>query len=122
MTLAEAREALAAVLSTVEGVDVRARPIGSPVAGDGWVVVQWLVPADFTSCSVTLAAVVVLGADQARADEFLEELAVPLVDAVTSSSLCPADVSLEPRTVVAGQAATPLFVAVITLILEVARA
>ena len=119
MNLSAARQALADALSVVSGVDVRPRPFkAAPKAGDGWVVVQRLAPSTFSACSATLAAVVVLSADETKAEELLDAQAVGLVDAVTSS-LNPADVSLEPQAVVVGQTAAPLYAAVLTLTLEV---
>lgn len=119
MTLTEARTALAAVLSTVDGLAVRARPIPTPRAGDGWVVVTRLVPADFTSCAATLTAVVILGPDVARAEELLEMYGVAAVDAVTSSDLHAADVSLEAQALIAGSPATPLYAFVLSVTLPV---
>lgn len=116
MSLSTARQALADALSDVEGVTVRPRPSkAAPKPGDGWVTVQRLAPADFTACTATLAAVVVLSADEAKAEESLETLGVALIDAVTDSTLNTADVFLEPQAVVVGQTATPLYAAVITV-------
>jgi len=119
MTLTEARTALAAVLSTVEGLDVRARPIPQPLTGDGWVVITRLAPADFRSCAATLTAVIILGPDPARAEELLEVYAVPAVDAVTSSDLHAAEVSLEAQALIAGTPATPLYAFALTVTLPV---
>jgi hypothetical protein len=119
-TLAEAREAVATALSTVVGVDVRARPwrsAGKP--GDGWVNVTRVVPAGFVGAYATLSAVVILSADDVDAEASLDVLATTLMNAVTGSDLNPADVVLEPATVPVGQSATPLYVLVLTLTLEV---
>jgi hypothetical protein len=115
VNLSSARQGLAAALSTVTGVTVRARPSkAAPKAGDGWVAVQRLAPADFSSCMVTLAAVVVLASDQVKAEETLDTIGVALIDAVTESSIYPADVFLEPETLAVGQTAAPLYAAVVT--------
>ena len=120
MTLTEARQGLADVLSTVEGLDVRARPtVLTPRAGDGWVVVTRLVPADFTSCAATLTAVVILGPEVARAEELLEMYGVAAVDAMTGSDLHATDVSLEAQALVAGTLATPLYAFALTVTLPV---
>jgi hypothetical protein len=116
MSLARVRQALADALIDGAGVSVRARPSKAvPKPGDGWVVVQRLTPADFTSCLATLAVVVVLSADEAKAEESLDTLGVALIDAVTSSTLNTADVSLEPQAVIVGQTASPLYAAVLTV-------
>jgi hypothetical protein len=119
VNLTAARQALAAVLSTVEGVTVRARPVkAAPTPGDGWVSVDRIAPADYSSCSATLSAVVVLAADELLAEERLEQLGVALVDAATSD-LGAYDVALQPELLVVGTTAAPLYSAVLTLTLPV---
>lgn len=119
MNLVEAREAIAAALSQVEDLHVRARgPVRSPRQGDGWVTVARLAPADFTRSTVTLVAVVVLGADDVLAEELLDTWAVGLIDAVSGGEIPVADVALEPVLLpVDGGGA--LHACTITLIMEV---
>lgn len=119
MTLTTARAAIATALSTVSGLDVRARPIKTPKAGDGWVTITRIVPADFSACLATFTAVVVLGADSAKAEELFESYGVDVIDAVTSSTLNPTDVALEPQALVVGDQASPMYVLALTLSLLV---
>lgn len=118
MSLAEARAAVAAALSTVSGLTVRTRPVATPKVGDGWVVVTRLAPAAFTACAATFTAVVILGADEAAAEGLLETYGVACIDAVTSR-LQAADVSLEAQVLLAGTTSTPLYAIAVTLTLEV---
>ncbi len=119
-TLGVARAAIATALSTVSGVDVRARPWkGVGKAGDGWVTITRLVPADFSSCYAIFAAVVILSSDEVKAEAALEDQATALIDAVTASDLDPTDVELEPSVLTVGQASSPLYAAVLTITLEV---
>lgn len=118
MTLTEAREALAAALSAVDGVTVAARPsAAAPQPGDGWVVLSRLAPSTFTACTATLTAVVTLGADEALAETLAETYAVALLDAATTGSLNPTDVSLEPQALVGGTGV--IYALALTLTLEV---
>lgn len=115
-TLTQARQALADALSAVPSVTVRPRPGKAvPKPGDGWVTVSRIEPADFLACTATLAAVVVLSADEVKAEDALNDMGVALIDAVTSSSLNTADVQLDPQAIVVGQTASPLYAAVITV-------
>jgi hypothetical protein len=121
--LAAAREAVAAALSAVSGYNVRARPFrGHYRAGDGWVTVGRVAPADYTTSAVTLVVVLVLGADELAAESRLEDDAVALVDAVTRGDLDlqTADVALEPASFVVGAPPAPLYGATLTLTTEVA--
>lgn len=86
-TLAEARQAMADLLSAVDGVERVEASSGRALlrAGHGWVNVGPVTPARFGGvCNVTLTAVVVAGADKASADEALNTLLVPCLNAVTS--------------------------------------
>lgn len=122
MTIAEARAAIAAALSTVDGYDVRARPWrAAERPGDGWVVITSVRPGEFFSAvSVTFRAVLLLSADQLVAEESLETDAAALVLAVTKAeTLLPANVDLSPVEIPVGTARTPYFAAVLTLTMEV---
>jgi hypothetical protein len=82
MNLADTREAIADALSTVDGYNVRPRPLhGRPVTGDGWINVLSVRPSteSFTGYMVQMTAVVVLSTDEATAEEHLEEDAVELL-------------------------------------------
>jgi hypothetical protein len=96
-TLTEAREALADALNSVQDVHVRARgAVRSPRQGDGWVTVGRLTPDDYTRCSATLTAIVVLGSDEDLAEQLLDTWAVQLLDAATKGDLPAAEVFAEP--------------------------
>jgi hypothetical protein len=117
-TLGQTRSDIAAALSTVSGVSVRTRPVTTPKAGDGWVVVTRLRPSRFAGCAATFTALVVLGADELQAETLLEQYAVPLLDAATETIPC-GDVSLEAQTVVVGATAAPLYALALTMTIEV---
>lgn len=121
MTLTEARQAVATALSTVAGWNVRPRPLrAAPKAGDGWVVLNRLEPADFTRSTATMTAVLILGADEAKAELRLEQDATALINAITGADdLAPADVALEAISLAVGDTAAPLYGAALTLTLEV---
>ncbi len=88
MTLAEPRAALAAVLSSVTGVETVEAQSGKHLlrSGYGWVNVGPTTPSRFGGvCNVTLTAVIVLGSDKSQADESLNTLSVACVNAVTTA-------------------------------------
>jgi hypothetical protein len=119
-TLSAARTAAAAALDALAGFTVRARPLkAAQKAGDGWIVLGRLVPADFSSSYATLQAVIVLSPDAAKAEQVLEDNATALVNAITSSDLDPTDVSLEPEALIVGETSSPLYAAVLTFTVEV---
>lgn len=96
MNIADTRQAVADALATVDGVTMRPRPVRqAPRPGDGWVVVQSVAPLSFRQHGARLAAVVVLGADDAAAEDRLNDWAVPLLDALTRTIPC-AGTTLEP--------------------------
>jgi hypothetical protein len=123
-SIAATRTALAAALNTISGLNVRPRPtVKNPKISDGWIIVGRVEPAvqSMNRCSVTFTAVVVLGADEARAETRMEELSVALVNAVTQSpTLAPDDVFLEPVLLPVGDVSpTPLYALTINCNLEV---
>jgi hypothetical protein len=117
VNLAEAREALAEALNTLDGLNVRARPgVKTPKSGDGWVTVGRMTPEGFTRLSVTLTALVVLSSDDTLADALLEEWAATALDAVTMADFPAEEIALEPISLpVEG---TALFGFTITIITE----
>jgi hypothetical protein len=120
MNLATARAAIATALSALSGVEVRTRPWkGAGKAGDGWVTITRIEPADFKASYATFAVVVILSADEVKAETALEDQATGLIDALTGSNLDPTDVVLEPTVMTVGQSASPLYAAVLTITLEV---
>jgi hypothetical protein len=116
-TLVEARGALAAALNTVEGLAVRDRPgVRAPKPGDGWVTVTRMVPSGITRTAVTLTAVVVLGADEALAEDLLDEWSVAALVAATTADFPADDTAVELTAIVVE--ATPLFALTITITTE----
>lgn len=116
MTVAEARAALAEVLSTVGGVTVRDRAsVALTAPGDGWVTVRRGVPAGFVGCDVEFAVVVVLGYDPAQADARLDEWMVPLLDAVSSAEYGWRGFAAVPELLVVDQQQRSLHVLIITV-------
>lgn len=120
MNLTQARQAVADALSAIDGLNFRPHPtVAQPRTGDGWVVVTRLEPADFAATTATLTAVVILGADEAKAEQLVDDLGVPMLAAVTKApDLNPADASLVQQALVAGPTGT-LYALALTLTLEV---
>jgi len=102
MNLAEARTALAAAVSTLDGVTCTARPVRSNLRlGDAYVTIGRVTPGQFLgSTSVVLSAFVNLGSDEATADAKVEELSIPLLEC--ADALYPAGAAVEAQAVSAG--------------------
>jgi hypothetical protein len=117
-TLIEAREAFADALNAVEDLNIRPRGrLRAPRQGDGWITVARLAPSDYTRSAVQLVALVVLGPDDAQAEDLLDTWAVPAIDAVRD--LPAADVALEPISLsVDGGAVLNAFTVAITMEVE----
>jgi hypothetical protein len=119
-TLTQAREALALALTAVDGLNVRPRPgVKYPRPGDGWVTVGQMEPADYTRTTVTLVAVIILGADETSAEEHMETWAVNVIDTATTADFPVSDVVLEPISLVI-ESGTALNAMTLTLTTEVA--
>ena len=118
MDLTATRQAIADALNTVPGLNVRTRPMTTAKTNDGWVVVSRVAPAGFTTVLVTFLAVVVLGPDATAAEARLDELAVPILDAILTE-LHAADVTLEPVALPVGLNAASMSALTVTLTLEV---
>lgn len=108
MNLKEARIELAELLSTLEYQDgknfrVTPRPRkGNLRRGDGFVTVNNLATGEFIgSFMPVLNAYLVLGSDEALADEGVDELSAPAVDLVTR--WVGMDVSIQPQAIVGGE-------------------
>jgi ethanolamine ammonia-lyase small subunit len=118
MSLTAARQSVADAASTVPGVTVRPWPtVKNPKTGDGWVAVQRITPARFATNNVTLAVIVCLGADSAKAEELLDEFGPAVLDAVTRAIPCAA-VAVEPAILPADVAGTPVHALVLTATTE----
>lgn len=120
-TLTTARTELADLLSQIDGLRITPRPTGNNLrSGDGWVNVVSVQPLDFTSSTAELAAVIVLGSDPTRADERMDEIAVPVVDKITYGCYS-TDVRLVPEILLAGDAGQTgaLYVATCSVTVEV---
>ncbi len=121
MNLADTRTEVATVVSSVNGYTVRSRPFsGAPKAGDGWVILTRLEPSDFRCSTVSLTVVLILGPDEVKAEERLENDAIAWIDALTrAENLNVADVVVEAASVLTGTNNTPLYGATIGLTTEV---
>lgn len=104
-TIAEARAALAAAVSTVvwddpQTVACKPHPVpGNVRPGDGWVTVgRSTFGLTYRDIRVPLSAFVSLGSDEPFADARVDELVVPLLKSV--ADLYAADVSLEAQQIV----------------------
>lgn len=119
-TLSQLRADVAAAVNAVDpALRVKTREVRQAKADDGWVIVRSVTPATYAACDATLVVLVILGADQQRADERFDALAVALVDALTKGVLHPQDVTAEPVTVLVGDPAVPMYALTLTLTLEV---
>lgn len=122
MNVADTRAALASVLNTVAGLNIRTRTVRNPKVGDGWIVINRMeVGMSNTAYDIQFTAVVVLGADEAKAESLMEDLMVPLMQAVTQDLvLRPDEISVEPVALPIGDVnPTPLYALTLTLNLEV---
>jgi hypothetical protein len=83
MTIAQTREALAAALSAVDGVTVRAhrKDVAVPREGDGWVLWRGSSRGDGYAHLHRWAVVIVLPASETVADEWIESRLDDLDDA-----------------------------------------
>lgn len=119
-SLVATRDALAAAVNAVDAsLRVKTRPVKTARADDGWVIVGKVTPSTYVACDVTFVVLVLLGADEARAEDRFGALVVPLVDALTKGALHPQDVTAEPVTVLVGEPAVPMYALTLTLTLEV---
>lgn len=119
MSVTETRRAIADVLSTIDGLNVRPRPgLRTPKPGDGWVTVGRTTPSDFSRCQVVWTVVITLGADQGAAEDLLEAYAVSIIDAITGADFPTGDVALEPITL-AVESGASLNALTVTLTTEV---
>lgn len=116
-SLTDSRRSIADCLKTA-GFNVSPRPLIQAKGMDGWVTIGRLEPHTFGQSLVTFTAVLLLTADEQAAELLVEQYAVAVVNAVTST-LNAADVVAEPVTLVVGQANTPMYALTITLTLEV---
>jgi hypothetical protein len=122
MNLDDTRTAIADVLNTVAGLNVRPYAVKTPKPGDGWVNFTRIAPSGFstTTCDCTYTVVITLGADERHATERAAELSVPVINAVTTGPLHPDGVSLEPAVLPVGDVSPGnLYALILTLTLEV---
>ena len=85
-SLVATRDALAAAVNAVDAsLRVKTRPVKTARADDGWVIVGKVTPSTYAACDATFVVLVLLGADEARAEDRFGALVVPLVDALTKA-------------------------------------
>jgi hypothetical protein len=105
-TIAEVRQSVAEAVSELEGVTCTPRPVSNNVrGGDAWVTVGRTTPYDFTESLTVFTVVIALSSDAKRAEAWVEELTVPLLDLLTTG-LSGTDVSIEPIRLLAGDGIT----------------
>jgi hypothetical protein len=117
MTVTSARQDVAQTLSGVTNFEVRTRPVLSPRAYDGWVVLSSIRPSDFRNCYATFTVLLILGSDETKAEQIFDENGTRLIDA--AASLNATDITLESQALVVGNTATPLYALALTMTLEV---
>lgn len=119
MTLTEAREAFAAALTgALPTYTVTARPAGSTRPGTGWVLLGDITPGQFFgSGTAALVGVLVLSPNEQQAEAEFEALALPALQAVRD--LPAFGVTVAPETYFTGPASAALYVATVTLSMEV---
>lgn len=102
MDLEETRTQIAAVLTdTDEDIRVTSHPVTNNTRpGDGWVNVTRIVPEGYEDLGVTFQVTVILSPDPVAADTRLDELAGPLMEAVTTGLSGVTDVVIEPLALV----------------------
>jgi hypothetical protein len=106
-TLKEAREGFAAALQAVNGpipLRIKSRPVkGNLRQGDGWVVVGGdATPSEFArSYDAILTGWLILGSDETKADELVDELTIPLIDAAVGFD--GRDVACRPSAITGGE-------------------
>lgn len=100
MNLTEARAALAAAVSTLDGVTCTARPVpGNTRVRDAWVTAgRRSIGPFFGTHLVELSAFVVVGSDETKADSLVDELSGPLLSCL--DDLYAQEASVEPQVVV----------------------
>lgn len=119
-TVLDARTAVAEALSSVEGYSVRPNPFTAPpTAGDGWVEITSVRPLTGfgRSAAVDLSVPVFLGPDRAAAEARFDSDGLALVAAV--AALGALSVSVAPEVATVGQSSTPVYLARLTLTVEV---
>lgn len=82
MSLTGDRTAIAAALSTVEGVTGHAKRPGAPRTGDAWPLLGGLEHADGAAFTVTWRVLVALPSDEVAASDWLDAHVYDLVDAL----------------------------------------
>jgi hypothetical protein len=117
--LDETRTAIADALTGVEELVVTAHPVTNNVRpGNGWVNLTRLVPEGFTGYLATFTVVIILSPDPVHADVRMDELAIPVMDAVLALGV--SDASMEPISMVTDGSVTGVLYALqITFTTEV---
>jgi hypothetical protein len=115
MNLSDARAALAAAVSTMDGVTAVAHPVpGNLRVGDAWITVGRRVYAPrLRHHLVTLSAFVCLGSNEQDADLKIDAWSGSLLDSVID--LFAGDVSVEPQEIIT---TTPTPASVFALVLS----
>lgn len=120
-TLTQARTALAAALSTVAGVTVHSRgAVPDPRHGDGWVTVGPATDGQmWRSADVKLSAIVVVGPDEATAEQAIDDLTIPLLLASDLDDVPTSDRTVQPQLVTVGTNAAPLYALIVSVSVQI---
>lgn len=124
MDLAATKTELAALLDAIPGagMSIRPRPVtGALKTGDGWIVTRRVEPGPrFGDATlVTFEVLIVAGVDEAAAEAYSDAHSAVILRTVLHSDLPTSQQSITQQSMVAGQAATPVYVLVLTAAIEV---
>jgi len=122
--LTQTRTDLAAAVQAVDPATLRIRPsstVKHPRPNDGWVIVERIaVGQTYLRFNVTFTVVILLTADEVKAEQRFATLATQLVTAVTAGALHASEVAAEPVIVLVGETTpAPMYAIALTLTLEV---
>lgn len=123
MSIASVRADIAAALSAIGGVNVRAYPVASIGYGDGWVSIASVTTGEFLgSDDVAFEVHIGLGVDQAAAEQRFEALAPLVIHALAEGNMIARDVRVSPVALIVGTSSTPVPALTAAFTMEVERA
>lgn len=124
VSIADTKTDLAALLDAIPGAGlrIRTRPVtGALKTGDGWIVTRRVEPGPrFGDATlVTFEVLIVAGAEEAAAEAYSDAHSATILRTVLHSDLPTSQQSITQQSAVVGQAATPLYILVLTATVEV---
>jgi len=119
VSLGEFRLQLALALSEIDGLTVDARPSKRTVgAGSGSVVIREMVPGStFGTVQVRMSAIIVLGSNKDKAEQYLETWGPSAVAATANLDVF--EVELVPEALPVGDPPTSVYALILNLSVEV---